>query len=174
MPAHDEVLAAALRICSERVDWTFTPEEIVRALPHLNPGTVRTHVTSRCCINAPKNHPHKWDYFRRVGRGQYTVMPTYRKGQHAVHAIAREQRAVYEVRHGAARDTVHAVMIRSGDWYTAECLELAVVTQGRTLDETVSNLRDAISLHLEGEDRAVLGLAKRLTLSVSYDGPLST
>ena len=33
------------------------PVEIVRALPHLDPGTVRTHIVSRCCVNAPKNHP---------------------------------------------------------------------------------------------------------------------
>lgn len=43
--------------------------------------------------------------------------------------------------------------------YVAECLNLAVVTQGRTLDETVQNLREAIQLHLEGEDLADLGLA---------------
>lgn len=35
--------------------------------------------------------------------------------------------------------------------YVAECLNLAVVTQGQTLDETVRNLREAILLHLEGE-----------------------
>jgi predicted RNase H-like HicB family nuclease len=36
--------------------------------------------------------------------------------------------------------------------YVAECLGLAVVTQGKTLHETVQNLREAILLHLEGED----------------------
>ena len=45
-------------------------------------------------------------------------------------------------------------MIYPGDegGYVAECLGLAVVTQGSTLDETVQNLREAILLHLEGED----------------------
>lgn len=33
--------------------------------------------------------------------------------------------------------------------YVAECLDLAVVTQGKTLDETAQNLREAILLHLE-------------------------
>ena len=42
--------------------------------------------------------------------------------------------------------------------YVAECLNLAIVTQGATLDETVRNLREAIALHLEGEDVAELGL----------------
>ena len=37
-------------------------------------------------------------------------------------------------------------------YYTAECLDLPVVTQGRTLDEVVENVEEAIALHLEGED----------------------
>jgi predicted RNase H-like HicB family nuclease len=36
--------------------------------------------------------------------------------------------------------------------YVAECLELPVVTQGRTLDELTANLKEALALHLEGED----------------------
>jgi predicted RNase H-like HicB family nuclease len=48
--------------------------------------------------------------------------------------------------------TVTAI-IRPGEesGFVAECLEIAVVTQGRTLDETVRNLQEAIALHLEAE-----------------------
>ena len=51
------------------------------------------------------------------------------------------------------RYTIQAV-IYPGDnsGYVAECLNLGVITQGQTLDETVQNLREAIQLHLEGED----------------------
>jgi predicted RNase H-like HicB family nuclease len=51
------------------------------------------------------------------------------------------------------RYTIQAI-IYPGDetGYVAECLDLAVVTQGRTLDEAVQNLREAIQLHLEGEE----------------------
>jgi len=61
---------------------------------------------------------------------------------------------------GTRHYTIQAV-IYPGDerGYVAECLNLAVVTQGRTLDETVQNLREAIQLHLEGEDLAEMGLA---------------
>ena len=56
--------------------------------------------------------------------------------------------------------TIKAV-IRPGEehGYVAECVEIAVVTQGATLDETVANLREAVQLHLEGEDLADFGLA---------------
>ncbi len=51
------------------------------------------------------------------------------------------------------------VVIYPGDerGYVAECLDLAVVTQGKSLDETVQNLREAIQLHLEGENPAEMG-----------------
>lgn len=45
------------------------------------------------------------------------------------------------------------VHIFKGDrYYIAECLDLPVVTQGKTLDELVVNLQEALALHLEGED----------------------
>lgn len=45
------------------------------------------------------------------------------------------------------------VHIYKGDkYYIAECLDLPVVTQGKTLDELVFNLTEAINLQLEGEN----------------------
>ncbi len=54
--------------------------------------------------------------------------------------------------------TIEAV-IRPGEQsgYVAECFEIPVVTQGRTLDEVASNLREAVELHLEGENLAGTG-----------------
>jgi predicted RNase H-like HicB family nuclease len=48
----------------------------------------------------------------------------------------------------------------------AECVEIAVVIQGATLDETVANLREAVHLHLEGENLADFGLAPNPTLAI--------
>jgi predicted RNase H-like HicB family nuclease len=53
--------------------------------------------------------------------------------------------------------------------FVAECQELAVVTQGATLDETVANLREAVALYLEGEDREALGLAPTPTVLISME-----
>src|SRR5213593_4184068 len=78
MAIHDEVLRTAQRLCRERGEWTFSAEEVVRALAHVNENSVRTHVSSRCCVNAPPNHPHRWPYFRRVARGRYQILPPYR------------------------------------------------------------------------------------------------
>ena len=75
-PIHSEVLQAARALAS--ADWTFEIRAVVRALPHLNAGTVRTHVASRCCVNAPSNHQSRHPYFRAVGRGLYRIEPRYR------------------------------------------------------------------------------------------------
>lgn len=176
MAVHDEVLLAARRLGSERGDWTFTPDEIVRALPHLNPSTVRTHVTSRCCENAPKNHPHKWPYFQRVGRGLYKVLPAVRGRRKTTPRSDRvaEARGRYGVT-GAApeREAIHGVVSYSDGYFVAECLEIAVVTQGRTLDETMANLNEAVALHLEGEDLAALGLVRAPRLVITYETVVS-
>ncbi len=70
---------------------------------------------------------------------------------------------------GAIAASIHAEITRSGDWYVAECLEAAVVTQGRTFDETLGNLRDALELHLDVEECARIGLPPNLRLAVSYE-----
>jgi predicted RNase H-like HicB family nuclease len=66
--------------------------------------------------------------------------------------------------------TIKAV-IRPGQesGYVAECMEVAVVTQGATLDEVTRNLQEAVALHLEGEDLEALGLAQRPTLVVTME-----
>jgi len=53
----------------------------------------------------------------------------------------------------------------------AECLEIAVVTQGPTLDDTIENLREAVALHLDGEDPAAFGLRENPTLLVTIVEP---
>ena len=173
MPIHREVLEAALRLCRRRGAWHFTADEIVRALPQLNAASVRTHVASRCCVNAPKNHPHKWDYVRRVARGVYEVLPEVRRERRDVSAKSgkvAERRATYvRGRRDTLAHTIHAVVRRDRGTYVAECLEVAVVTQGGSLDELVSNLCEAVELHLEGEDLAALGLAAVPRLSVQYE-----
>ena len=66
--------------------------------------------------------------------------------------------------------TIKAV-IRPGEQsgYVAECLEIPVVTQGATLDEVTGNLKEAVELHLAGEDLATMGLAPDPTILVTLE-----
>ena len=68
------------------------------------------------------------------------------------------------------RKTIKAV-IYPGDesGYVAECFEIAVVTQGQTLDETIANLREAVGLHFRGENMEELGFVPEPALVVTYE-----
>jgi len=57
------------------------------------------------------------------------------------------------------KKTIQVRVFRDDTQYVAECLDLPVVTQAATLDELASNIGEAISLQLAGEDLADLGLA---------------
>ena len=62
------------------------------------------------------------------------------------------------------------VRISKGDrHFVAECLDLPVITQAATLDELASNIREAIGLHLEGEDLAALGLCGTPTILATME-----
>jgi len=68
------------------------------------------------------------------------------------------------------QQNIYAI-IRVGEdsGYCAECLEIAVVTQGATLDEISKNLREAVGLYLEGEDPSEFGLVAQPSLTVSFE-----
>lgn len=173
MHIHEEILQTANRLAGP--EGSFELSKVVRELGHLNENTVRTHIVSRCCVNAPKNHPHKWRYFRRVSRGEYQIMPEYRAKGSKLPAQNKPQPAGQPLKlaAGSVRSTVHAVVQRDGAFYVVECLELPVVTQGRTLDEAVSNIQEALCLHLEDEDRAALGLVAEPRIEIIYDMALA-
>ena len=65
--------------------------------------------------------------------------------------------------------SIKAFIYKGDEYYVAECLEIAVVTQGKTLDETIANLREAVTLHLEGEDLADFDLAPNPSLLVTME-----
>ena len=45
------------------------------------------------------------------------------------------------------------VVIQKDDvWYAARCLENAVTSQGKTMDEAMENLREALMLYYEDEN----------------------
>ncbi len=62
-------------------------------------------------------------------------------------------------------------IIHSGEQqgYVAECVEISVVTQGNSLDEVVNNLKEAVSLHLEGEDPSEFGLVAKPSLQITVE-----
>lgn len=42
-----------------------------------------------------------------------------------------------------------AVVVKEEKWYVAHCVELGVVSQGKTVEEARANLKEAVELYLE-------------------------
>jgi len=67
--------------------------------------------------------------------------------------------------------TIQVRIFRGERKFVAECLDLPVVTEADSLDELARNIREAIALHLEGEDLAEMGLAADPTILATMELP---
>ena len=67
------------------------------------------------------------------------------------------------------RQNIQAIVYADSGGYVAECADLHAVTQGDTLDEVMSNLREVIALALEDEDLTEHGLVAHPTVLVTLE-----
>jgi predicted RNase H-like HicB family nuclease len=67
-----------------------------------------------------------------------------------------------------------AVIAKEENWYVGHCLELDVVSQGKTIEETQTNLKEAVELCLEsfgsGDQPQSLGEMVLYPLEVAVGG----
>jgi len=61
------------------------------------------------------------------------------------------------------------VIIREGKWFVARCIELGVVSQGKTIEEAQENLREAMELYLEDQPKAKRYLSKEPPLVTTLE-----
>lgn len=77
MKCHEEVLQAVKEITRQKRSETFTPKEVITYMTikgsRYADSTIRTHIVSRCCSNAPINFGTTYNYFVRVGNGLYSI-----------------------------------------------------------------------------------------------------
>lgn len=75
-----EVLKAAHRLASASSDGTFSPDEVIQLLRRegssYQDSTIRTHVVSRMCANAPSNHAVRDPDLVRDSHGRYRLNDT--------------------------------------------------------------------------------------------------
>lgn len=75
MTARDEILAALPALRARLGSDVFSVDEVVNELARrgsrYRPSTIRTHVVSRMCRNAPAHHAVTYDDLERVGPGLY-------------------------------------------------------------------------------------------------------
>lgn len=82
--AREEILTAARTLADRSPDGSFTLMQIITSLRRAGSryaeSTIRTHVTSRMCADAPDHHGTTYDDFERLGGGRYRFRPSARLG----------------------------------------------------------------------------------------------
>ena len=77
MTCRDEVLASARELAKISPSGEFTVEDVVAHLQRkgstYKQSTIRTHVTSRMCANAPDNHAVTYQDLERTSHGTYRL-----------------------------------------------------------------------------------------------------
>lgn len=78
--AREQILWAARRLAGGQ-EATFAPQNVIDELHRrgtmLADTTIRTHVTSRMCANAPANHGTVYADLERVGPGRYRLIGSH-------------------------------------------------------------------------------------------------
>jgi hypothetical protein len=78
MTARADILAVLPSIASRSADGSFTPDDVIRELRRRGSAyaesTIRTHIVSVMCANAPDNHGTTYADLERVGRGRYRLL----------------------------------------------------------------------------------------------------
>jgi predicted RNase H-like HicB family nuclease len=109
-------------------------------------------------------------YQRRLLAPEARVDPRARLSRTAAPSSIHVHAVPYQWRTSAAMKRIIQVRILRGEkQYVAECLDLPVVTEAPTLDELAANIREAIALHLEGENLAELGLVDDPTILATLE-----
>lgn len=67
------------------------------------------------------------------------------------------------------RNIVYIQIYKGEKYYVAEGLNLSVVTQGKDLDEVVANVKEAVELHLSGEDAKDLDFTEKPEVLINLE-----
>jgi predicted RNase H-like HicB family nuclease len=70
---------------------------------------------------------------------------------------------------GIMKKIIQVKIYKGEKYYIAECMDLPVVTQGKTLDEVVTNIKEAVDLHLEGENLAEFDILPGYSILANFE-----
>ncbi|SOC22056.1 hypothetical protein SAMN05880501_113120 [Ureibacillus xyleni] len=74
----EQLLSATKVIIHAKGKNEFTIVEVLDYLnqhgSHFKESTIRTHITSKCCINAPNHHAETFNDYIRINRGKYALL----------------------------------------------------------------------------------------------------
>ena len=65
--------------------------------------------------------------------------------------------------------TFTASILQEDEWYIAQCLEVDVSSQGKSEDEAVNNLREALELYFEPPRPTVMPKLRKFEVNINSD-----
>jgi len=78
MSCRDEILNVVSQLISTKGINEFTTSEVLHYMmdngTQFKESTIRTHITSRLCGNAPDNHGTTYNDFERIGVDKYKLL----------------------------------------------------------------------------------------------------
>ena len=78
MTCREEIMISVKQIIEAKGVNEFSIIEVIRHMnnngTHFRESTIRTHITSRLCKNAPDNHMVTYNDFERIEKGLYKLL----------------------------------------------------------------------------------------------------
>jgi len=78
MDCRDEILRVVRQIIKSKGKNEFTIIEVIRHMNNNGTGyaesTIRTHICSKMCVNAPDNHDITFNDLERIRKGVYKLL----------------------------------------------------------------------------------------------------
>ena len=62
-----------------------------------------------------------------------------------------------------------AIINKEKKWYVSHCVELEVVSQGKTIEDAQKNLKEAVELYLEDNPKVKTHLSKEAALITTFE-----
>ena len=67
------------------------------------------------------------------------------------------------------RQTFTASISQDNEWFVAQCLEIDVASQGKTEDEAIKNLTEALELYFEPPHPTVVPKLRKFEVDINTD-----
>ncbi|MBU2545356.1 type II toxin-antitoxin system HicB family antitoxin [Patescibacteria group bacterium] len=61
------------------------------------------------------------------------------------------------------------IITKEDKWYVARCVELGVVSQGKTIEKAQENLREAVELYIEDYPKSKRSFSKKAPLITTLE-----
>lgn len=178
MGAREDVLSAAQELTARGAS-PFSPAELIQEAQRQGStypeSTLRTHIVSAMCVNAPDNHAVRYEDLERVARGQYVL--TELGANHGVTIASSRRPGLTATSATAAKVAPSTPQAATDDWYWEGNVQAALVSYLASEGWRILRVADTArseqghDIHAERDREGLLVEVKGYPSSVYVRGP---